>query len=179
MQLKWYEKYKSPFETNFFYNIAVEEKKTTQKFKTFNYEIHGDGHILWKTTSNELLKKISDNFDIDVNDVMYWESHSTKGLMPHVDPRSKNIEGNYNSGNLIIPLYGNTRTSIWGDYEHYDENNAVMFENFEQGKTPIATIEHSPGDIVALDISRCIHSVEILTEYRLIIVARLKNYEFK
>lgn len=166
--MDWYRRYKNPFDVDRFYQIALEEKRTAEKFIWPNYKDYGMGHIIWKVKSNEILDALDSFCPIDkdyIHSVHYWEYHSVDRLTPHID----SLRG----GNMIVPLIGSCEIKMWENRHNPDPEFPICVPNPEQ---ELDSITFGPEEVILMDVSNYLHSVHPIEQYRIVIQATILEY---
>ena len=107
-------------------------------------------HEVRPLTSTQFVSELDNCFTI-------WETKEGSSLAPHVDSAR-------NSGFVIVPLIGNTKTRMHGplpDDIDTSRNLAVFNKDLET----LDHVTYSPGNMIAINNTKYIHSVTPLEPY--------------
>ena len=95
----------------------------------------------------------------EINKFTIWEMNTGSTLPPHVD-------ANHNTGFVIVPLVGTTKTSMHGSIPPETDNNSKT-PVFEKNMPILDSVTYGVGEMIIVNNTKFIHSVKPVNDYRL------------
>ena len=114
------------------------------------YNLVNSIHPVRPLTSTQFRGELENSFTI-------WEMEKGSSLVPHVDSAG-------NTGFVIMPLIGSTKTSMHGPLPD-DIDTSRTLATFDKDIETLDHVIYSPGDIIAVNNTRYIHSVTPIKPY--------------
>ena len=166
----WYRSFDNPLEID---SLVALCKKTKPKNPNQINPIYGLNLYLWHLEDQDTYNKLNQIYPIQ-DKLCCWEWVETKGIVPHVD----NInmpDGTIQAGSMNVPLIGNVLTCNYGPFKGKHTGSGATIIS-DTSKSVIDTLEYGPGQIMIIDNTQWIHSVNLIGDYRLLIQTNIQKF---
>ena len=104
----------------------------------------------------------------EINKFAIWEMNKGSTLAPHVD-------ANHNTGFVVLPLIGTTKTSMHGPVPLGIDNNSKT-PVFDEDLPILESVTYGVGEMIVVNNTQFIHSVKPVDDYRLTLQFNAKEF---
>lgn len=125
------------------------------------YEYVNSIHAVRPLTSTAFAGELDHAFTI-------WEMNTGSNLPPHVD-------ATHNTAFVILPLVGRTTTSMHGPINNSINNNQKT-PVFDVDMPKINSVTYNTGELIVVNNTKFIHSVQPIDDYRLVLQFNAKEF---
>jgi len=166
----WYRLFDNPLEIDLL--IALCKKTKPKNPKQIN-PTYGLNLYWWYIEDQDTYNKLNQIYPIQ-GKLCCWEWFETEGIVPHVDNNNM-PDGATRAGSMNVPLIGNVLTCNYGPFKgEHTGVGATMIS--DTSKSVIDSLEYGPGQIMIIDNTRWIHSVNLISDYRLLIQTDIQKF---
>ena len=166
----WYKLFDNPLEIDLL--IALCKKTKPKNPKQIN-PTYGLNLYWWYIEDQDTYNKLNQIYPIQ-GKLCCMEWFETEGIVPHVDNNNM-LDGATRAGVMNVPLIGNVLTCNYGPFKgEHTGVGATMIS--DTSKSVIDSLEYGPGQIMIIDNTRWIHSVNLISNYRLFIQADIQKF---